>query len=258
MMKVKAKMRKCISSILVLLAVSSALVGCGPAGRTPAAGPAAGEEATPAATATPTPLPGLASLPSYAVDFSIVSETTVDGQTTRSTYQLEVQRVRDPFIQRVVIQPAEEQEPVTLIQTRQHSYLIPAEGPCEYTVAGDSDPVPPEFFRPEELIGADSGAERVEPDEMVNGVLARHYVIGDQGSPDTQTRSEGEVWVATEGDYVVRYALRTDTDDPATGETGRIELTYEIKDIGVSFDIEEPANCMATDRELPGVPSPAG
>jgi hypothetical protein len=156
----------------------------------------------------------------------------------------------------VVIRPADGQDPLTLIQTRQHHYLISATGPCEYTVTGDSDPVVPEFFRPEELVGADSGAERVEPDEMVNGVLARHYTIASQGSADGPTRTESEVWVAAEGDYVVRYVLRTDTLDPDTDGAGHIELTYEIRDVGASFDIAEPANCMATDRELPGVPSP--
>jgi hypothetical protein len=110
-----------------------------------------------------------------------------------------------------------------------------------------------ELFKVDDAIGGLENARRVRPDETVNGVLCRHYVFDDKALAGWSafTQAEGEMWVAVDGDYVVRYLLQAEGKNPITGDEGHIEWEYEIRDANESIVIEPPAGCEAAESEFP-------
>ena len=91
------------------------------------------------------------------------------------------------------------------------------------------------------LFGADEAGT-----ETVNGVAASHYTFDERAlmMSDVAT-STGEVWVATDGGYVVRYRLSIDGGAEFFGEgmTGTLTWAYDLSDIGQPGTLEVPSDC---------------
>lgn len=98
------------------------------------------------------------------------------------------------------------------------------------------------------LLGTDlSNAQRILPNENVNGVMTRHY---------RATAAEAllvglndytlDIWVAVDGGYPVRQTLVAQGSLMGyTNGTGNLEWTYDVLDINGPVDIQAPANCEA-------------
>ncbi|MDY7039837.1 MAG: hypothetical protein SVX38_03135 [Chloroflexota bacterium] len=85
--------------------------------------------------------------------------------------------------------------------------------------------------------------QRVEPDKEVNGILSAHYTYDAQNLP-TQYGSvsgHGEIYVALEGGYVVRYTLEGSGEfhDYFQG-SGTLRLVYDTYDVGADISISPP------------------
>jgi hypothetical protein len=86
-------------------------------------------------------------------------------------------------------------------------------------------------------------ATRALPDEIVNGIPARHYVYGvDNLHSDVDMSSAaGDLWVARDGGYVVRLTLDGQGSYHNTySASGRLRLVYDLYDIGVPLSITPP------------------
>lgn len=85
--------------------------------------------------------------------------------------------------------------------------------------------------------------ERVEPDETVNGILSAHYTYDVVDAPieyGTFT-GQGDVYVALDGGYVVRYTAEgyATLDEVLVG-SGTFSLIYDTYDVGAPVHIEPP------------------
>jgi len=85
--------------------------------------------------------------------------------------------------------------------------------------------------------------QRVEPDEVVNGIRSAHYTYDAQNLPTQYgtMSGHGNVYVALEGGYVVRYTL----DGSGTFEdyfqgSGTLHLVYDTYDVGAPISIQPP------------------
>jgi len=82
--------------------------------------------------------------------------------------------------------------------------------------------------------------------ETVNGVAASHYTFDERAlmMSDVAT-STGEVWIATDGGYVVRYRLSIDGGAEFFGEglSGTLTWAYDLSDIGQPVMVEVPEDC---------------
>jgi hypothetical protein len=85
--------------------------------------------------------------------------------------------------------------------------------------------------------------DRIQPDETVNGIPSARYAYDVQDVPSEYgtVDARGQIWVALDGGYVVRYTLE------ATGQfsehfqgTGTLKLTYDTYDVGQQIAIQAP------------------
>ncbi len=85
--------------------------------------------------------------------------------------------------------------------------------------------------------------ERVQPDETVNGVPSAHYAYT---AENVQTKNgtvsgSGEIYVALEGGYVVRYTFDgSGTFEDLFQGSGEVHLTYDTYDVGAPIEIRPP------------------
>ncbi|MBN1955338.1 MAG: hypothetical protein JW900_09845 [Anaerolineae bacterium] len=85
--------------------------------------------------------------------------------------------------------------------------------------------------------------QRVMPDETINEILCAHYTYDEQDIPtDYGTISgRGEVYVALDGGYVVRYTFDgSGTFSAYYQGQGTLSLVYDTYDVGAPIDIEAP------------------
>jgi hypothetical protein len=85
--------------------------------------------------------------------------------------------------------------------------------------------------------------DRIQPDETVNSMPCVHYTYDAQDIPSEYgtVDTRGEIWVAIEGGYVVRYTLEAVGQFSEYFEgTGTLKLTYDTYDVGADIRIAAP------------------
>jgi hypothetical protein len=86
-------------------------------------------------------------------------------------------------------------------------------------------------------------AERVLPDETVNGIPSQHYVYDVEHLPADvgMTGARGDLWVAREGGYLVRLTLQGQgTYYRNYAGQGTLRLVYDLYDVDVPLTIVPP------------------
>jgi len=200
---------------------------------------------------------GLQSLDSYRGYLKMTFEGSTGDEEGQWVMEMDMEHVRDPFAQRVVVRGGETGlgEGFESVQIGDQSYVVFGEGQCISSSADEEDAMDMELFDVDDTIGGLEEARRVRPDETVNGVLCRHYVFDEKALGwGTFTHAEGEMWVAIDGEYVVKYAVQAEGKNPITGDEGQIDWEYEIRDVNQPITIEPPAGCEAAESEFPMMP----
>jgi hypothetical protein len=203
---------------------------------------------------------GLQSLESYRSHLKMTFEGTTEGEAEQWVYEMDIEHVRDPLAQRLVIRGSDMGdmgvgEGFESVQIGDQQYLVLEEGQCISTSAGEEDAFDAEIFEPEDVIGGLNNARRVRPDERINGILCRHYTFDEKSLAVGEfSQAQGEIWIAVEGDYVVKYTLQAEGKNPATGDEGRLEWEYEVRDVNVPITIEAPPGCATAESEFPIMP----
>jgi predicted small lipoprotein YifL len=116
--------------------------------------------------------------------------------------------------------------------------------------------LPSEMYNPEDNIDLPATAV-LQGEETVNGVLTNRYTFGrDDLSGDVSKleQIDGTVWVAVEGNYVVKYeaVVSGEFDNLTAGDMtvldeGTITMMYEIGDVDGDLTIAPPAGAKAID-----------
>jgi len=202
---------------------------------------------------------GLKHLDSYRARFEMSLKGESDGETEQWALNMEMAHVREPFAQHIVLEGSAmgiaEQGGFESIQIGDRQYVL-ANGECFSSEITEEDEAQDlELFNPDDVMGQIEGARRVRPDENVNGILCRHYVFDEKAVDWAELSSaQGEVWIAVEGDYVVKYVMEAEGKDPVSQERGHIEWTYEIYDVNTPITIEPPTRCEAAEAQYPMMP----
>lgn len=202
---------------------------------------------------------GLQQLDSYRSRFDMTFDGESEGEMGQWSLTMEMAYVRDPFAQHIVLKGGEMgvdlEEGFETIQIGNRHYMILGEGECiSHETEDEEDDQDLEIFDLDDVMGQLEGARRVRPDEEVNGVTCRHYVF-DEYAVDwpelSLSKARGELWIAVDGDYVVKYTMEAEGQNPATHEEGRMEWVYEVYDVNKPINIEPPASCEGDEAQYP-------
>ena len=102
-----------------------------------------------------------------------------------------------------------------------------------------------EMWEPVEFIDSVIGADEAGR-EMINDMVTNHYTFDERalGAPEI-SESSGEMWIALDGDYLVRFALVTSGDESYFGEgiEGTLTWDYQLTDINQPLEIQLPRDC---------------
>jgi hypothetical protein len=197
---------------------------------------------------------GLQSLDSYRAHFLMTFEGSTGSEEGEETLEMDMESTRDPSAQRIIFRGGEVGvgEGFESVRIGDQQYVVFGEGQCMSSSAEDSDALDTELFKLEDVVGGLDNAHRVRPDDTINGVRCRHYTFDEKGVAWAAfTRAQGEVWIAVDGNYVVKYVVDAEGKNPVTGDEGHVEWEYEISDVNQSFTIEPPAGCEAAESEFP-------
>jgi hypothetical protein len=202
---------------------------------------------------------GLADLSSYRATLTRSFKGTKAGQPEEWSQTYVMLANKTPAARQLTIDrlPAANTQ-VSLTEMNGALYQLVQEGSCLATV------IQPESFLAEtrEPVGFLSsliGAKEVGS-ETVNGVASKHYTFDERalGEQDVAA-SKGEVWVAVDGGYVVKYTLATtgSADYFGEGAEGVLTWDYQLTDVNQPVAITLPTGCPAGMIDAPVLPDAA-
>jgi len=193
------------------------------------------------------PRTGLAELSSYQARLIISFEGSRDGQPQQWSTTYTMLTTGDPQARQLTIESTDASspaEPVFLAEMDGLEYERQGENACEAVEIRVGDSLG-DRFEPASFLSGVIGAEEAGS-ETVNGVTANHYTF-DQSALGEQdlTESTGELWVASEGNYIVKYLLtrKGNADYFGEGIEGTLTLDYQLTDPNQPVTIQLPEDC---------------
>lgn len=221
--------------------------------------PASGTDNPPAGQSTgkgsgvlPNPQVGLDGLNSYHQELSVSFDGTRDGQpyAWSNTY------IRDFWKKSaagfLLVKTSEtgqvDSERLTGSLNQAHYSRTGSGKPCQVTwgaLATGAD----EVLEPASLLPP-SGPATEAGQELVNGIDASHYKLDGKSN---DARMTGEIWLAKDGGYVVRYQLTLQGDDKTFGSgiQGEQKFAYELSRANALGDPMLPDGCPAVMTDFP-------
>jgi hypothetical protein len=238
-----------------------------PAGETdaPAAGGGSEERLNLSSVAT-----GLATLKSYKAHLVLkFAGKDADGQAVEQVMDMVQESIAEPRAQRILVTsetiqgPSGQDGSFEIITLEGMNYIVFAEQGgepmCMSASADESEDFEEGMLSPESIGGIQDG-EYVKT-ETVNGIQSKRYKWKESTGGLTQmgfASSQGEVWVAVDGGYVVKYIATATGKGTVWGtegkEEGTVTIEYNLMDVNTSFKIEAPASCATPATDIPIMP----
>lgn len=201
---------------------------------------------------------GLADLSSYKATLTLTFDGTRDGQPSQWSKTYVMLAAKDPAARQLTIEKTEnlaEFTPILMAEMDGVAYERFGESACTANVIEPENSLIGRL-EPAGLLNGMIGAEDAGG-ETVNNIAANHYTFDERAFGQLGlVQSNGEVWIASEGDYIVRYLLTTKGNADYFGEgiEGALVLDYALSDINQPVTIELPADCPAGMVDTPLLP----
>jgi hypothetical protein len=203
---------------------------------------------------------GLETFSSYRMSFESQFDGSQRGKPVSGTINGRLEAIKNPTAQHWQINldgdSLDQLVPIKSVELYTFQDTIYIQNPQDGTWLGmpkflvDSL-LPQEMYSPEDSIDLPQTAVLQPGVETVNGIEVRRYSFGpddlvEEGSDFESV--DGTIWVAIDGDYVVRYEAEVTGQfgDFAAGgvellDQGTVIMMYELADVNGSFSIEPPA-----------------
>lgn len=206
----------------------------------------------------PEPQVGLSDLSSYKATLTLAFDGTRDGRTEKWSKIYVMLTTRDPAVRQLTIEKSGDiPDPTSafLAELDGADYEKSGEQACETTAIPEgnslADRFEPVLFL-DGVIGADEAGS-----ETVNDVASDKYTFDQRAlGEDEVTESTGELWVASEGGYLIKYVLtrKAKADYFGEGVEGTLTLDYELTDINIPAVITLPDDCPPGFVDAPLLP----
>ncbi len=192
---------------------------------------------------------GLQNLDSYRSHLKMTFQSDTEGETEQQVIEMDIEYVHDPLAQHIVLQGGDSEGTFEVFHIGDQQYLFMGEGQC-MSSSSDEDMMDTELFDPDDIMGGLDNLHRVQPDETINGVPCHHYNF-DQTSMlgENFASAQGDVWIAVDGGYVVKYVMQAEGTDPETQQVGHIAWEYQLRDVNTPITIELPEACAGAGAE---------
>jgi hypothetical protein len=208
---------------------------------------------------------GLAALQSYKSTFTIqFAGKDAQGQPVNGSFETREEFIQEPRAQRIAFtsigfsaEQADQSGAFEMITIGDTRYMVmqdqDGKRSCISTSSDEGTQPQQGLFSPD-MMGGVSGARYVNT-ETANGIQAKHYTWQEGGLAGLGFASaKGEVWVAVDGNYVVKYTAEATGKGALFGSTqeeGTIAVEYNLIEVNGSFKIEPPAECEAAATDIP-------
>ncbi|MCB9419415.1 MAG: hypothetical protein H6667_06410 [Ardenticatenaceae bacterium] len=240
----------------------------------PAAEPTVAEETTtePAVPESALSLNTIEELPFNSYRITMVLEVTgkkEDGQEVTQSMNSEFTVSNDPKIMNIAmnfsgIDETIGSESIEMAQVDGTSYMVIPEMGCITTSGGDILEENPfaDMMAPDQFLN-DMNNAKYEGEETINGIATRHYSFDQSAMTGTDltdvNAAEGHVYIAQDGDYLVRLTLdangNIDLFDEGLVEDSQMHIEINLTDIDVPVEAAIPAACAAEDGSVGSVNS---
>ena len=201
---------------------------------------------------------GLADLASYKATLTLSFTGTQDGKAQRWSKTYSMLTTKEPADRQLTIEKAGDfPDPgqVFMAEAAGAAYERLGTAACMATVIDPGNSLGVQMEPAGFLMGV-TGAEAAGS-ETVNGVAADHFTFDDRGvGLQDIAKATGEMWVATNGGYIVKYVLTIvgDADYFGTGIEGTLTLDYELTELNKPVSLTLPADCPAGMVNAPQLP----
>ncbi len=141
-----------------------------------------------------------------------------------------------------------------------YMYSAPRNGQNASCLAlgGDATTFDPTTMNPAAMMKNITVDKLIEKGAMVNGTMTDHYTLknNDMGFGEATSQS-GEVWLAQDGCYPVKFTGQADgTFDVTAKFTGTITWTYDVTNVNKLTGIDLPAECSSQGSAQSDLPIP--
>jgi hypothetical protein len=209
----------------------------------------------------PDPKAGLADLAGYKTTLTRSFDGTRDGQAQKWSQTHIMLTTKEPAARQLTVERTGDLnnlDPIFLAEADGAAYERHAENVCTANVI-DLESSTIERLDPIGYLNFVVGAEEAGS-ETVNDVAAEHYTFDERAFGQLGfAKVTGEMWVASEGGYIVKYLVTTTGNAETFGEgiEGVLTLDYELTEVNQMPAIELPADCPAGMVDAPLLPDAA-
>lgn len=201
---------------------------------------------------------GLANLSSYKATLTLAFEGTRDGQPSQWSKTYIMLSTKEPATRQLTIEKTgnlSDLKPVFMAEDNGAAYERRGEDACKATVIEEGNSLT-ERLEPAGFLNGVIGADEAGA-ETVNDVAANHYTFDERafGQSDL-AQSTGEMWVASEAGYIVKYVLTTKGNADYFDERleGTLTWDYELTDVNQPVTFALPDDCPAGMVDAPLLP----
>lgn len=201
---------------------------------------------------------GLAGLPSYKAALTLSFDGTRDGQPSQWSKTYVMLATNEPMERQLTLEKTGDMSDldlVSMIEMNGAAYERRGENACTAMVIDPENSLAG-AWEPAGFLNGVIGAEEAGR-ETVNDVASDKYTFDERafGQSDI-AKSKGEIWIASDGGYIVRYLVTTvgNADYFGEGLEGTLTWAYELTDVNQPVTITLPDDCPAGMVDAPLLP----
>lgn len=173
-----------------------------------------------------------------------------------SLFQEYIAATKDQHMQWDSSKDGKSEERFEMFNIGQDFYMYsPQKADGEKCVAGSGEGMEGSVIEPWDFFGSMSNAKLVKKGETINGILTDHYQVDEKTAGLSGiTSGTGDVWVAQDGKYTVKYSGKFSGKGAlfaAEMTDGTISWNYDLTDVNKVNAITPPADCKKPGTTLP-------
>ena len=201
---------------------------------------------------------GLADLSSYKGMLTLSFDGTRDGKAQKWSKTYVMLAAQEPAARQLTLEKSGDSsdlDRVFMAELDGAAYERRGENACNATVI-DSENSLAKHLEPAGFLTGVIGAEEAGS-QTVNGAAANHYTFDERAFGQLGlAQSTGEMWVASDGGYILKYLLTTKGNADYFGEgiEGTLTWDYELTDVNGPLTFALPADCPAGMVNAPLLP----